>query len=69
MYWGLLGLFVVTVVGFTRKKYLRQIAGILAVSALSLFLSISFIKIFMVQHQAVTVESYLSDNVGSLTKV
>lgn len=68
MYWGLLGLFVVTVVEFTRKKYLRQIAGILAVSALSLLLSIGFIKLFMVQHQEVTVESYLSDNVGSLTK-
>lgn len=68
MYWGLLGLFVVTVVGFTRKKYLRQIAGILAVSALSLLLSLSFMKIFMVQQQEVSVESYLSDNVGSLTK-
>lgn len=68
MYWGLLGLFVITVIAFTRKKYLRQIAGILAVSALSLLLSIGFIKLFMVQHQEVTVESYLSDNVGSLTK-
>lgn len=68
MYWGLLGLFVITVIAFTRKKYLRKIAGILAVSALSLLMSIGFIKIFMVQHQEVTVESYLSDNVGSLTK-
>lgn len=68
MYWGLLGLFVITVITFTRKKYLRQIAGILAVSAFSLLLSVGFIKIFMVQHQEVTVESYLSDNIGSLTK-
>lgn len=68
MYWGLLGLFIVTVIVYTRKKYFRQIAGILTVSALSLLLSLSFMKIFMVQQQEVSVESYLSDNVGSLTK-
>ena len=29
MYWGLLGLFVVTVIAFTRKKYLKQLQAFL----------------------------------------
>lgn len=69
IYWGLLILFFVILILFTQKKYLKQMAGIFAVSAFSLLLSIGFIKVFMVQQrEAVTVESYLSDNVGSLTK-
>ena len=69
MYWGLLALFVIFTLVFTRRMYLKRVGSILLISVLALLLSVGFIKAFMQQNnQTVTVESYLSDNVGSLTK-
>ena len=70
MYWGLFILFVFMSIFLTRKIYLKRVIIIFGISVFSLLLSVGFIKNFMQQqHQkTVTVESYLSDNVGSLTK-
>lgn len=68
-YWGVLALFVIFTIAFTRRIYLKRIGVILLISALSLLLSVGFMKAFMQQNnQAVTLESYLSDNIGSLAK-
>lgn len=69
MYWGLLALFVVVTLFFTHRMYLKRVATILLISVISLLLSVAFIKVFMQQNdRTVTVENYLSDNIGSLTK-
>lgn len=69
MYWGLLVLFVIFTLVFTHRTYVKRLGAILLITALSLLLSVGFIKVFMQQNnQVVTVESYLSDNVSSLTK-
>lgn len=68
IYWGLLGLFVMMTILLTHMRYLKRITVVLGISAFSLLLSVGFIKTFMQQNTSITVESYLSDNVGSLTQ-